>query len=66
MGDALAVASSWFLANALGLSDSIRLSLLPRSISTPFAVAVSGDIGGVPDLTAVFVVMTGVVRNNFV
>jgi putative effector of murein hydrolase len=44
----------------LGLGDVLRLSLLPRSISTPFALAVSEDIGGVPDLTAVFVVLTGV------
>jgi putative effector of murein hydrolase len=35
------------------------LSLLPRSISTPFAMEVSTDIGGAPDLTAVFVVVTG-------
>ena len=30
-------------------------------MSTPFAMEVSGEIGGIPDLTAVFVVITGVV-----
>src|SRR5690606_5346239 len=35
-------------------------SLLPRSISTPFAMEVSGEIGGIPQLTAIFVVLTGV------
>ena len=39
----------------------MRLSLLPRSISTPFAMTISGEIGGTPDLTAVFVVVTGIV-----
>jgi putative effector of murein hydrolase len=29
-------------------------------MSTPFAMTVSGDIGGVPNLTAVFVIFTGV------
>ncbi len=29
-------------------------------MSTPFAMEVSGDIGGAPDLTACFVAMTGV------
>jgi len=29
-------------------------------MSTPFAMTVSDDIGGIPDLTAVFVVFTGV------
>src|SRR5262249_27111396 len=38
----------------------ITLSLLPRSVSTPFAMAVSNGIGGVPDLTAVFSMITGV------
>jgi putative effector of murein hydrolase len=33
--------------------------MLSRSISTPFAVAVSRDIGGVPELTALFVIVTG-------
>ncbi len=60
MGDIVAILSAWGLANLLDLSDVIRLSLLPRSISTPFAMTVSGNIGGVPDLTAVFVVITGV------
>jgi predicted murein hydrolase (TIGR00659 family) len=59
-GSVTAMVSAWALATSLGLSGSMRLSLLPRSVSTPFAMAVSGDIGGVPDLTAVFVVLTGV------
>jgi putative effector of murein hydrolase len=59
-GTLASLASSWGLATLVGLDGTLRLSLLPRSISTPFAMEVSGDIGGVPDLTAVFVVMTGV------
>lgn len=59
-GSATAILSGWGLATLLGLDGTLRLSLLPRSISTPFALEVSQDIGGVPDLTAVFVVMTGV------
>jgi len=60
VGSGTAIVSSWALARLLGLDQSILLSLLPRSISTPFAMTVSGDIGGVPGLTAVFVVITGV------
>jgi predicted murein hydrolase (TIGR00659 family) len=60
VGSGVAMLSSWALASALGLDGALRLSLLPRSISTPFAMEVSGDIGGIPDLTAVFVVVTGV------
>jgi len=59
-GSATALLTSWALATLLGLDGALRLSLLPRSISTPFAMEVSGDIGGLPELTAVFVVLTGV------
>jgi predicted murein hydrolase (TIGR00659 family) len=59
-GSATAIASSWLLATLVGLSGPLRLSLLPRSISTPFAMAVSAGIGGSPDLTAVFAVLTGI------
>ncbi|MDR3641935.1 MAG: LrgB family protein [Humidesulfovibrio sp.] len=59
-GNAIAMLTAWGLATELHLSGVVRLSLLPRSVSTPFAMTVSGDIGGVPDLTAVFVVLTGI------
>ena len=60
-GTATSMLSSWAFAALLGLNGNLRLSLLPRSISTPFAMTISGEIGGTPDLTAVFVVMTGIV-----
>lgn len=55
-----AMLSSWLLATVVRLDGTLRLSLLPRSISTTFAMEVSGDIGGSPDLTAVFVVIAGI------
>ncbi|WP_051906675.1 MULTISPECIES: LrgB family protein [unclassified Sulfurospirillum] len=42
-----------------------RLSLLPRSISTPFAMLISGEIGGTPELTALFVILTGIFGASF-
>lgn len=60
MGSVVAVGSSFALATALGIRGSLRLSLLPRSISTPFAMTMSADIGGNSDLTSVFVVLTGI------
>jgi predicted murein hydrolase (TIGR00659 family) len=60
-GSLTAILTSWALAYVLGIDGALRLSLLPRSISTPFAMEVSGEIGGIPDLTAVFVVLTGVI-----
>jgi putative effector of murein hydrolase len=37
------------------------LSLLPRSVSTPFAIAFAEDVGGVPELAATCVVITGLI-----
>lgn len=46
---------SWLM----GLDMEIMLSLLPKSITTPMAIEVSGVIGGIKELTVVFVVITG-------
>lgn len=61
VGSATAMASAWGMASLLSIDGALRLSLLPRSFSTPFAMTISQDIGGVPDLTAIFVCITGVI-----
>lgn len=60
VGSAASIGSSWALAHALSLDSEVSLSLLPRSITTPFAMPLARDLGGVPELTAVFVMFTGV------
>jgi predicted murein hydrolase (TIGR00659 family) len=60
VGMPTAVMTSVLLARGLGLSDLLQKSLAPRSISTPFALAATHSLGGSPQLTAVFVVLTGV------
>ncbi|MDR3692591.1 MAG: LrgB family protein [Fimbriimonas sp.] len=59
-GSMLSMLTAWGFATLLGLDGTLRLSLLPRSISTPFAMTFSGQVGGVPELTAVFVILTGI------
>lgn len=60
MGSSVAIASSWWLAQALALEGPVSRSLVPRSITTPFAMPLAQGLGGVPELTAVFVMITGV------
>jgi putative effector of murein hydrolase len=60
LGSGASIGSSWWLARFLALDSSVALSLVPRSITTPFAMPLSHDLGGLPDLTAVFVMFTGV------
>ncbi len=60
-GSAASIGSSFGLAKMLALDSSVTLSLVPRSITTPFAMPLAHDLGGVPELTAVFVMFTGVI-----
>ncbi|EKN4692314.1 LrgB family protein [Yersinia ruckeri] len=56
----VAVASSVGLAKLLTLSEEVQRSLAVRSITTPFALEAARQLGGQPDLVALFVVITGV------
>ena len=56
----VAVCSSVWLARLLTLPEIIQRSLAVRSITTPFALAAAQQVGGQPDLVALFVVITGV------
>lgn len=48
------------LARLLALPEVVQRSLSVRSITTPFALAAAEQVGGQPDLVALFVVITGV------
>jgi predicted murein hydrolase (TIGR00659 family) len=45
----------------LGESKQIILSMLPKSVSAPIAIELSKLVGGIPELTAVLTVMTGLI-----
>ena len=44
----------------LGLDRTTLLSLAPKSVTTPVAMGISEVLGGLPSLTAAFVVFTGI------
>ncbi|SDV50315.1 LrgB family protein [Chitinasiproducens palmae] len=56
-----AVAGSYGLARLLDLSPDLQRALAIRSISTPFALLVSDQVGTPRDLTAVLVIITGLI-----
>ncbi|WP_207893718.1 LrgB family protein [Vibrio crassostreae] len=56
-----ALFSTILLSKGFHLSELLQKSLAVRSVTTPFAVVASKAIGGEPDLTSIFVVMTGIV-----
>lgn len=61
VGSTTAILSAISLAWLLGGSPRTLLSLVPKSVTTPVAMGVAEKIGGIPSLTAVIVILTGVV-----
>lgn len=57
--------SSILLARMLGGSLQTQLSLAPKSVTAPVAMGISEQIGGLPSLTAVLVVLTGIIGAVF-
>jgi predicted murein hydrolase (TIGR00659 family) len=59
-GNLAAAASALLLTRCLGGDRLLALSLAPKSTTTPIAMALSQRLGGDPSLTAVVVVLTGI------
>lgn len=58
-GAVASVASASGVAWLLGGSDAVVRSLGPKSVTTPIAIGIVEKIGGIPELTAALVVLTG-------
>lgn len=54
------IVSSGFLVWAMGGPREILLAMLPKTITTPIAVGVVKQLGGSPELGAVFTILTAV------
>lgn len=59
-GSATAIVSAMAVGRLLGASTPTILSLAPKSVTTPIAMGVAERIGGIPSLTAVLVILTGI------
>ena len=60
VGSVTAAVSAVAVAAALGGSRVTQLSLAPKSVTTPIAMGIAERVGGLPSLTAVLVIMTGI------
>ncbi|MDN0084474.1 LrgB family protein [Crenobacter sp. SG2305] len=59
-GSVLGIVSAAGLGVLAGLPKPVVLSLAARSITTPIAMGVAQSIGGVPELAAAFVIVSGI------
>ncbi|MFJ7567164.1 LrgB family protein [Herminiimonas sp. NPDC097707] len=60
IGGAAAITCAMSLAWALGASRLTILSMAPKSVTIPIAMGITEKIGGLPTLTAVMVMLTGI------
>jgi predicted murein hydrolase (TIGR00659 family) len=60
-GGAAAGASAVAIGWALGLPGELLRSLAPKSVTAPVAMGIAEQIGGIPALSAVFAVLTGLI-----
>ena len=60
-GSVTAILSALGIAWALGVRGETLLSLAPKSATAPVALGISEQIGGSPTLTAVLVILTGII-----
>jgi predicted murein hydrolase (TIGR00659 family) len=65
-GSVTAMGSALALGWAFGLRGEVLLSLAPKSATAPVALGISEAIGGLPTLTAVLVILTGIIGAVFV
>ena len=65
VGVVVASGSAVLIGHLLGASPRTLASLAPKSVTTPVAMGISEKLGGIPSLTAVCVVITGIVGSAF-
>jgi predicted murein hydrolase (TIGR00659 family) len=61
VGGVFAAAAGVALALAFSAAPEVTASLAPRSVTTPVAMGIAERIGGLPSLTAVIVICSGIV-----
>ncbi len=59
-GSLTAILTALAIGSLLGGSTDTLLSLAPKSVTAPVAMGISEQLGGLPSLTAVLVILTGI------
>lgn len=63
MGTFSGILTIFLLSKLFGLEKAEFVTLLPKSVTTAIGIAVSEELGGYPSLTAVAIVITGILGN---
>ena len=60
VGSVVGISSVVLIAKSLGADKVLMASLAPKSVTTPIAISLAEKSGGIPALTAAFVVICGI------
>ena len=61
IGSVFAILVTYILSIQFEIQKELILSLLPRSVTAPIAMGISEIIGGIPSLTAIITIITGII-----
>lgn len=63
VGSFVGIISVIILGKLFGMEDQLIFSLMPKSITTPFGIEISSMLGGIPAITVVSIMLTGITGN---
>ncbi|SMC47474.1 LrgB family protein [Papillibacter cinnamivorans] len=64
-GAVTAMTSAALLCRAFGLGDELMYSMIPKSVTTPIAMEISRELGGIVPVTIAAVILTGILGAVF-
>ena len=64
-GSVFAIISTFILCRLFQIDNEVIFSMLPKSATAPIAMGISEIIGGIPSLTAIITVLTGIMGATF-
>lgn len=59
-GSITSVVASYALCRAFGLDQAVTMSTLPKSVTTPIAMSISQELGGITSVTVAVVIASGI------
>ncbi|MDG6243261.1 MAG: LrgB family protein [Methanolobus sp.] len=60
IGSAAGISSIIIMCRFFGLDELVSISMVPKSVTTPIGIEISGQLGGMPSITVAAIVFTGI------
>jgi len=61
IGSSISILSVIFIGKLFNLDNSIILSLIPKSVTTPIGIEISNSLGGITSVTVLSIVISGII-----